>query len=183
SDAVVCSKATRYARSPLAPAATTSISKEAQSENRDASQSNVASICGHPMVVTAAPNSVTGSVVDHGALRGPASPLWSAVSAAVRRGSIDARTSSVSATAHLPRTQSTARPPEWARGMLTPSCHPRLQICVKELGSSAKLMTPASDWGTDRRMSPTGCGSRIRLIEIAEEPGTRGEACRGDALG
>ena len=41
--AVVCSKATRYARSPLAPAATTSIAKDEQSENCVATQSNAAS--------------------------------------------------------------------------------------------------------------------------------------------
>jgi hypothetical protein len=49
----------------------------------------------HPLPLRAAPNSVTGSLCDHMALRGPASPLWSALSASVRRGSTDAKKASV----------------------------------------------------------------------------------------
>jgi hypothetical protein len=46
--------------------------------------------------VTAAPNKVTGSLRDHIAIRGPASPLWMAISASVSRGIVAARNFSVS---------------------------------------------------------------------------------------
>ena len=36
-----------------------------------------------PLLVTAAPNRVTGSFGDHIAIRGAASPLWMAISASV----------------------------------------------------------------------------------------------------
>src|SRR4051812_44613098 len=45
----------------------------------------------HPLVVTAAPNSVTGSVCDHMAILWLASPEWRAVSAAFSCGSVASR--------------------------------------------------------------------------------------------
>ncbi len=54
---------------------------------------------------------------------------------------------------------------------------PSLPARVKDTGSSAKLMTPATGGRTGRRSTPTGCGLRHRLIEIAEEPGHSDEVC------
>ena len=63
SETVVRSIVTRYARSPLAPAAMTSVSAAVHLEKRDASQSNVALRSFQPFVVTAAPKSVDGVLV------------------------------------------------------------------------------------------------------------------------
>src|SRR5918995_2418123 len=65
-------------------------------ENRDARDSNTWPISVQPLPIITAPKSVTGSLCDQMALRGAASPLWSAVSASVRRGRTDPRKSSVS---------------------------------------------------------------------------------------
>jgi uncharacterized protein (DUF983 family) len=95
-DAVVRSKATVYARSPLAPAAMTSFSYDVQFEKDDPSRSNTGRISAHPAPLKAAPNSVTGSLCDHIPIRGPASPLCKAISTSFSRGMAAARNSSVS---------------------------------------------------------------------------------------
>jgi AcrR family transcriptional regulator len=53
--------------------------------NREATQSKVARAWAGPVADIAAPNTVTGSLVDHSALRGPASPQCRASSAAFIR--------------------------------------------------------------------------------------------------
>jgi len=58
--------------------------------------SKIGPISPHPRPDIAAPNSVSGSARDHIALRGPESPLCSAISASVIRGPIVARNCSVS---------------------------------------------------------------------------------------
>ena len=72
-DAVVCSYPTVYARSPLAPAATSSKSYDVQSEKRDASHLNVPLTSTHPLFVFIAPEQ------RHRILRGPHRHSWRSV--------------------------------------------------------------------------------------------------------
>ena len=85
----------RVARSSLAPAAMTSKSKDRQSENDAPRRRKIGSISAQPKPPMTPPNKVTDSSWDHIAMRGPASPWWSAVSAWRSRGSVVARKASV----------------------------------------------------------------------------------------
>jgi hypothetical protein len=64
----------------------TSFSKDVQFEKDDPSRSNSGPISAHPMALAAAPKTVVGSLCDHVAKRGSASPLCKAISAAFSRG-------------------------------------------------------------------------------------------------
>ena len=67
-----------------------------QSDHRDAIERKTPLTSSHPRPLVAAPNRVTGSLVDHIASRGCGSPLWSARSSVTSRGWISARKSSTS---------------------------------------------------------------------------------------
>src|SRR5262249_32497784 len=104
-EVVVCSIATTYARSPLTSAERISHPADSKPVNREATQSKVAWVSAGPVADIAAPKTVTGSLADHSAFRGPASPRCRASSAAIIRSTSASMSSALPSTMrpHSPR--------------------------------------------------------------------------------